>query len=213
MAPGTVVGVDIEASVLDRARALAAEQGAGNARFEVGSVDALPFPDASFDAVFAHTLLEHVRDPLVTLPELWRVIRPGGVLGVRDCDWASGIYAPADVDMARAASLYDRIWRYNGGHPHCGRHLHTWLQEAGFTRVATSASFRWDGSVDESRAFGELLGHRFALPNFVEPALAMGWANRPELEQISAGCLAWSRRADAFAAMVMCEAVGWKTEG
>lgn len=213
VAPSATVGLDIEASVLEQARALAMAQGAVTVRFLVGNAGALPFPDGSFDAVFAHTLLEHVRDPVAALRELRRVLRPGGVLGVRDCDWASGIVAPADPALTRAAALYEQIWRHNGGHPDCGRHLRGWLRDAGFARVQTSASFRWDGSAAESRAFGELLGHRFTLPNFVEPALTNGWADRAELSRISAGCLAWSRRPDAFAAMVMCEAVGWKHEG
>ena len=213
VAPGTVVGLDIERGVLDQARTLAAGQGARAMRCVVGSVGALPFPDGSFDAVFAHTLLEHVRDPVAALRELRRVLRPGGLLGVRDCDWASGIYAPADVDVARAVALYDQIWRENGGHPNGGRHLRRWLRDAGFARVQTSASFRWDGSAADSRAFGELLGHRFTLPNLVEPALANGWADRRDLTRISAACLAWSQHPDAFAAMVMCEALGWKDEG
>jgi ubiquinone/menaquinone biosynthesis C-methylase UbiE len=57
VAPGEVVGVDLQPAQLERARALAAERGATNVRFEAADVYALPFSDASFDAVFAHTLL------------------------------------------------------------------------------------------------------------------------------------------------------------
>ncbi len=44
-----------------------------------GYGEALPFGNASFDVVLAQDILEHVRDPLVTLAEIRRVLRPTGV--------------------------------------------------------------------------------------------------------------------------------------
>ena len=41
---------------VERARARAAERDLANTRFETGDAYALPFPDASFDVVFAHAL-------------------------------------------------------------------------------------------------------------------------------------------------------------
>jgi len=46
----------------------------------IGSLDALPLEDATFDAVMITQVLEHVRDPLAVLGELHRVVRPGGSL-------------------------------------------------------------------------------------------------------------------------------------
>lgn len=45
-----------------------------------GDVLSLPFPDASFDAVTASAIIEHVESPNVMLQEAFRVLRPGGVL-------------------------------------------------------------------------------------------------------------------------------------
>jgi SAM-dependent methyltransferase len=46
----------------------------------IASLDALPVPDASFDAVLCTQVLEHVSDPATVLAELHRVLRPGGHL-------------------------------------------------------------------------------------------------------------------------------------
>lgn len=44
----------------------------------------LAFPDHSFDAVFSNTILHHIPDPRPFLREAWRVLKPGGVLLIRD---------------------------------------------------------------------------------------------------------------------------------
>ena len=207
VAPGEVAGVDMAASVVAVARELAAAQGVTNVRFACARAEMLPFPDASFDAVFGHTLLEHVPDAVPVLRELRRVLRPGGLLGLRDVDWGSGIFAPDDALVREAMTLYERVWRFNGGHPHCGRYLREMLLADGWVDVQASASFRWDGTAPESRAFGELLADRLLLPNFRAPVEELGLENEARLTEISAACRAWSERPDAFGAMVMCEVV------
>jgi SAM-dependent methyltransferase len=179
-----------------------------NVPFRPADVYALPFPAGAFDAAFAHTLLEHLRAPDAALGELRRVLRPGGVLGVRDCDWGSTAFWPPDEAMAQGAALYARVWALNGGQPDCGRQLRALLRGAGLTGVETTTSFRWDGSEASSRDFGRLLAERLRLPNFAGAILAQGWARAAELEAIAAGCAAWSRHPDAFAAVVMVEACG-----
>jgi SAM-dependent methyltransferase len=80
--PAAVVGVDINAYLLGEAAALARGAGlAGRLTFARGDAAALPFPDASFDAALASTLLEEV-DADRALAELARVVRPGGRVAV-----------------------------------------------------------------------------------------------------------------------------------
>lgn len=76
---GRVWGLDISAGMLRNARARLAPLGDRCALLR-GDADALPFPDASFDAVACLEALEFTRRPQSTLDELVRVLRPGGVL-------------------------------------------------------------------------------------------------------------------------------------
>jgi SAM-dependent methyltransferase len=207
--PGETIGVDAAEAVLDQARSLACEQGVSSLRFQQGDAYALPFPDASFDAVFAHTLLEHLREPARALAELRRVLRPGGVIGLRDCDWASGVWWPEDPALTLAADLYARLWRHNGGDPHCGRRLRAHLIDTGFAQVQTSASFRWDGTHGSSRSFATLLAERLPVPPMADAITRLGWATQADLDALARACLAWSERPDAYAAMIMAEAVAW----
>lgn len=52
--------------------------------FQLADVKALPFADGSFDAVISNTILHHIPEPLLMLREARRVLRPGGVLLIRD---------------------------------------------------------------------------------------------------------------------------------
>lgn len=55
---------------------------AGRATYRVGLAESLPFDDATFDLVTCQTLLLHVRDPLVVLREMRRVVHPGGLVAL-----------------------------------------------------------------------------------------------------------------------------------
>jgi SAM-dependent methyltransferase len=114
VAPGDAVGVEIAPSEVELARRAAAARGVGNARFVVGSAYGLPFPDGSFDAALACNALEHLADPERALRELRRVLRPGGVVGVRDPDWTTAVFSPPDPSAEGALALLLRVRAHNG---------------------------------------------------------------------------------------------------
>ena len=80
-----VVGVDLAATMLAHAaRHLAQSPHAARVQFELADAKRLQYADASFDSVYSNTILHHVPDPLPFLCEARRVLKPGGVLLIRD---------------------------------------------------------------------------------------------------------------------------------
>jgi ubiquinone/menaquinone biosynthesis C-methylase UbiE len=47
-----------------------------------GNIYALPFPDDYFDGVILSEILEHIEDDVAGLREVWRVLKPGGVVAI-----------------------------------------------------------------------------------------------------------------------------------
>ena len=78
-AAGTVHGVDASPEMIDRAMRKARKAGVDVA-FRTGVVEALPFPDASFDAVLSTLMLHHLPRPVreQCVREVRRVLKPGG---------------------------------------------------------------------------------------------------------------------------------------
>jgi SAM-dependent methyltransferase len=81
---GRVVGIDLSPEMLAVARAGQAEAGFPELEFREASVEALPFPDASFDVALSNGVLNLVPDKPAALGEIFRVLRPGGRL--QTCD-------------------------------------------------------------------------------------------------------------------------------
>jgi SAM-dependent methyltransferase len=86
MAPrvGSVRGIDLTPTMIDKARADAAEAGVGNVAFEVGDATALDLPDDSLDGAITRFSLHHIPAPVRVLEEMRRVVKPGGYVVVSD---------------------------------------------------------------------------------------------------------------------------------
>ncbi len=72
-----VTGVDIASSAIDLARANFEQQGL-RGELRVANGEQLPFPDGSFDLVYAHGVVQYTSDPRRLVEECRRVLAPGG---------------------------------------------------------------------------------------------------------------------------------------
>jgi ubiquinone/menaquinone biosynthesis C-methylase UbiE len=196
VAPGEVVGLDASAEVVDQARAYAAGLGVANLRFEVGDLFAPDFPDASFDVVHLHQVLQHVRDPVSALVALRRVLRPDGVLAARDSDYAAFTWAPADPLLDRWRQLYFAVTERNGHDACIGPRLLGLAHQAGFSDVVTSSS-TWTYADPESRSWwGGLWSDRVRFSRFAEQAVAYGLSDEAELSSIASAFEHWASSPD-----------------
>lgn len=199
---GRVVAVDTSRQVLDEAAAHVAGRGVGNVVFEVADVHGLPYADGAFDVVHAHQVLQHVTDPVAALREMRRVTAPGGVVAVRDVDYASMTWYPQSPGLDRWLELYRRIARANGGEPDAGRRLKAWARAAGFTEVTATAS-TWTYETAEQRAWwGGMWAERILASGIADTAVADGHADRAELERISRAWQEWVADEDGWFSML-----------
>ena len=209
LASGEVVGVDRDPTRIEVAEQAAAERGVANVRFQTADVLELPFADACFDAVFAHAVLQHVREPVRALAEMRRVLKPGGVIGLRDDDRGSVVIAPQAPEVVRLIELLTMVEELNGGDPRIGRRYRELLRRSGFEEVAISASCEYDADIAATRRRASLAVR--AAREFVGPmAIERGWSTPEEMERLAATCASWGESPDAFSAVIWCEAVGRK---
>lgn len=202
---GGVTAFEREAGILDQLRTLAADRGLRNVDFAVGDVHALDYPDNSFDVVHAHQVLQHVGDPVQALREMTRVCRPGGIIAVRDADYAAMTWHPASPVLDGWLELYERVARANGGEPDAGRHLKSWALEAGLTDITATAD-TWCFSTEEERAWwGGLWADRTVSSSYAERATETGQATSEQLHDIAEAWRQWSAASDAWFAVLHAE--------
>ncbi|HVL99885.1 MAG TPA: methyltransferase domain-containing protein [Egibacteraceae bacterium] len=98
---GAVVGVDMTAEMLRKARRNAAELGLGNVEFREGLAEALPVEDGWADVAIANGVLNLCVDKRVVLDELSRVLTPGGWLQFGDIANATPVPPDSlgDIDL------------------------------------------------------------------------------------------------------------------
>lgn len=210
LAPGEVVGLDLSRAALETARADAAARGLANLRYEEGSVYALPFAAGSFDAVYAHQTLQHLKQREAALGEMLRVLRPGGLLAIRDVDWETMAYWPREPWLDRFVEVHLRTWRRNGGEPAIGRQLPALFRAAGVVERRITAAVWCYATPEETIAWGDSYAERLLTSPMGALPVEAGFATRADIEAMAAAFREWARHPDAFWSFTHVEALGRK---
>src|SRR5713101_10149597 len=130
-ASGEVVGIERDATSIERAQARVAAAGLRNVSFLNVDVNNI-VTDRPFDAVVGRFILMFLPDPIFVLRSVSRLVRPGGVLAFQEPSWipmlALGDRLPLWSCVLR--SIHETLLR-SGANPEMGLALYTLFQEAG----------------------------------------------------------------------------------
>jgi SAM-dependent methyltransferase len=202
LADGLVVGIDSAPAAVTATGMLAVEHRASNVQVLIGDVYTMPFPEGSFDVVHTHQVLQHLSDPVAALREMRRVCVPGGLVAVRDADYATITWYPASAALTRWLELYRQVAISNGGEPDAGRRLLSWATEAGFGDVGASASAWCFATSSDLAWWSETWAERLRESDFGRQAEARGLSDSTELARIAEGWLDWGRLPHAWFAVL-----------
>jgi SAM-dependent methyltransferase len=209
VAPGSAVGTDIEASQMALATDNAGKRNIQNARFEVASIYELPFADSSFDAVFMSALIGNLREPTRGLREAYRVLKPGGVIGVKEFDHGGDIVYPLEPAMAKYDELYRRLRAENGHNGESGRMIGALLLEAGFTDLDMSATYETLSNPKVLQSAAQVFIGLLA-ESWSDAFTSRGWATTADIQEMREAWLRFAEFPGALFVAAWCEAVARK---
>jgi SAM-dependent methyltransferase len=145
---GKVIGVDMTAAMVTKARANAKKGGYTQVEFRLGEIEALPVADATVDVIISNCVINLCPDKRPVYREAFRVLRPGGRIAVSD--------------VVAREELPDEVKRDLALHSGClsgatlVTELQTILRDAGFEDIVIRPRSNTDeviNSWDEKRGF------------------------------------------------------------
>jgi arsenite methyltransferase len=124
---GHVIGVDMTAEMVAKARENAVAAGYAKVEFRLGEIEHLPVADASVDVILSNCVINLSPDKLQVWREAFRVLRPGGRLAIADIVATAPLPEKLRHDLALYAGCLAGAATVN--------ELESMLREAGFSDI------------------------------------------------------------------------------
>ncbi len=131
---GRAEGVDFSDDMLAHARARC--DGLEQVKLQQGSIETLPFEDASFDALSCTQTLLYVKDMDKALTEFYRLLKPSGRIAIVETDWSGAVINSHDQLVTR--KILDACGRAVVN-PNLPRRLRPILRQIGFGAMRVEA--------------------------------------------------------------------------
>jgi ubiquinone/menaquinone biosynthesis C-methylase UbiE len=135
---GSIIGIDRSPAMIAAAQSCIQPSQLTNLTFQVGDSENLSLPTASCDFVYARFLFQHLGNPQVTLAEIRRVLRPGGIVCIVDIDSDWMMFYPPLASTDTFQQQVIKMQQQQGGDRMVGRKLGDYLTAAGFGQVQTT---------------------------------------------------------------------------
>ena len=208
--PGEMHGVDMDASLIELARSLAASRGQDNAIFHVGDVTDLQFEDCFFDVAHCRSVLMHVPDTAAVLSEVKRVLKPGGLIACREMICESAFTHPDFGIMRRSWNMFEDLVKADDGHPQMGKEMKGHLLEAGFADIRMSASFSMYDSPQQIASIYRLISQWLLSPEVSAEAIKYGASSEKLVNDLKVAYERWKEHPGALFTFAYGEAIANK---
>ncbi|EEB08661.1 UbiE family methyltransferase [Schizosaccharomyces japonicus yFS275] len=210
-----VIGIDMSKDVINIAEENARRAKIKNVQFEVGDIHTLQQPKNNFDMVFAHQVLQYVKDPVECLTLMKSFAKSeSGFVAARESILAAFAWCPETANMSQWQRIYSAVAYANGGEPNAGKYLHRWARRAGFRpdKILKGSSTTLFCDEEDIKWWSSLWAERILKSRFYQTVLTNKIAKPEELKAISKGWIDWAASEDCWFLLVRGEIIAFNGE-